>query len=286
MKAMKANRGVIIIACLWICALILWLALNASLLYRYRFSNSAIFPLRTIGFYAAVGGIYEVIARMPAANPELSVSAEGSASWKPDGKTHLIDYGRCSVFVRAEEETAKVNINTVSAEDLKKILEESLNAGDLISITVSQLADRILDFIDQDDYVRDRGAEKDFYEEIGLNYTPYNNPLPSIEMVLLVPGMTWELFWGSREKESSFLPARSSFFSLFTVYGSKKSLESGSEEPEGQEGKMSVWKPGGLYRIVSGADCGGNRRVVVYAIVNYMPGGNPYYSIKYIKELL
>lgn len=281
MFPLRDGRGVIIIACLWVCALVLWLALNASLLYRYRFSNSAIMPLRTLGFYAAVGGIYETIARMPATNPELAPGEQHESTWQPDGTEHVVDYGRCTVFVRAEDEMSKVNINITSPEDLAKILQENLDVENLSPIPGKQLADRILDFTDPDDYVRDGGAEREFYERNNLGYLPYNKPLPSIEMVLLVPGMTWELFWGVKENRKSPLPSKRSFFSLFTVYGSKKSLEIQSEGKE-----RFAWKQGGLYRIVSGADCGGNRKVVLYALVNYNPGQNPYYNIQYFKELL
>ncbi|MCX7823322.1 MAG: general secretion pathway protein GspK [Syntrophobacterales bacterium] len=266
----RSSRGVIVIACLWICALVLWLALNTSLLYRYRFSDSTISPLRTLGFYAALGGIYEIIARMPPADPELFL--EG----KPDGKPQVINYGRCTVSVRTEDEMSKVNINITSSGELSRILREILKVEHFLPITSSQLADRILDFIDQDDFARDYGAEKDFYEKAKLGYFPYNKPIPAIEMVLLVPGVTWELFWGTG---TSLLPSENSFFYLFTVYGNKKSLEVQPEKTEG-------WKPGGLYRIVAGADCGGDRKVVVYAVVSYNPGQNPHFKIEYLKELL
>jgi general secretion pathway protein K len=281
MMSLKSKKGVIIIACLWICALVLWLSLNAALLFRYRFADSATSALRVIGFYAAVGGIYETIARMPAANPELSLTAKTDELWKPDGTIHTVKYDRCSVLVRAEDELNKVNINVVSQDDLVKILRENLKID-----SASMLADRILDFIDPDDYVRDQGAEKDFYEKAKLGYLPYNKPLAAIENVLLVPGMSWEIFWGRKDNKASFLPSTTSFFSFFTVYGSKKSLDTKAEETETKKTEEQIWKPGGLYRIVAGSDCGGNRRVVVYAVVKYNPGQDPYYQIQYIKELL
>ncbi|MEJ5301344.1 MAG: hypothetical protein WHS38_10185 [Thermodesulforhabdaceae bacterium] len=282
----RNNKGIIIIACLWICALVLWLSLNAALLFRYRFADSANSALKTIGFYAAVGGIYEVIARMPASTPEMALDSKNVEPWKPDGTVHVIKYDRCRVLVRAEDELNKVNINVVSSEDLVKIFQEHLKIENFSSLSVSQLADRILDFIDPDDYKRDQGAEKDFYEKAGLGYLPYNKHLTAIETVLLVPGMSWKIFWGPRGSETSFLPSQTSFFSLFTVYGSKKGLEAETEEAKDKKAEEQVWKPGGLYRIVAGADCGGNRRVVVYTVVKYNPGQDPYYQIQYMKELL
>lgn len=279
----RSRKGVIIIACLWGTALVLWLAMNAALIYRYKFSDSTLSPIRTIGFYAAMGGIYETIARIPASNPEVTSEKN---SWKPDQVVHIIDYGRCTVYVRAEDELDKVNINLTSSEELAKILREALQVEELYSVSASQLADRILDFIDPDDYVRNQGAEKEFYEKANVGHLPYNKQLPSIELVLLVPGMNWNIFWGKAGGEAAFLPGKSSFFSLFTVYGSKKSLDLKSEGSQTLNIENAVWKPGGLYRIVSGASCGGNRKVVVYAVIKYNPGQNPYYTIQYVKELI
>lgn len=282
----KNRKGVIIIACLWGTALVLWLAMNAALLFRYRFSDSTSSSLRTIGFYAALGGIYETIARIPPAGLETNYEDRNKISWKPDQAVHTLNYGRCTVYVRAEDELEKININLTSSEELAKVLREILQVEELYSISASRLADRILDFIDPDDYVRDQGAEKEFYEKAGIGYLPYNGPLPSIELLLLVPGVSWNMFWGKAERDSAFLPGKSSFFSLFTVYGSKKSLEAKMESDQTENTGNVIWKPGGLYRVVSGADCGGNRKVVLYSVVKYNPGQSPYFAIQYVKELL
>ncbi len=265
----RNERGIFIIACLWICVLLIWLGIGISTLYKYRFHDKALPSLRVLGFYASLGGIYETIARMTNVDTGLEESRE--EAWKPDGNLHTISYGKCKVFVKAEEEDGKVNVNLVSSEELKKILTEKLN---LEEERASQLADIITDFIDEDDFVRTKGAEKTYYESLGLSYGPANSKIKSLETLLLVPGVNWEIFWGVE----NFFPSQNSLFSLLTTYGSKTSLvESPGEKP--------LWKPGGLYRILSGSSCGGIRKVLVYAIVSYHPGQNPYYRIELLKEI-
>src|SRR5690606_13432288 len=50
------------------------------------------------------------------------------------------------------------------------------------------IADAILDWIDEDDEPREYGAEIDYYAALG--YAPANGPLTTIEQLLLVRGVT------------------------------------------------------------------------------------------------
>ncbi len=52
------------------------------------------------------------------------------------------------------------------------------------------VADAILDFVDEDDEPREYGAERDYYMSLSTPYAPINGPLQSIEQLLLVRGVT------------------------------------------------------------------------------------------------
>lgn len=58
------------------------------------------------------------------------------------------------------------------------------------------IADAILDWIDDDDEPREYGAEFDYYSGEPVPYEPANGPLKSIEELLLVRGVTPELLFG------------------------------------------------------------------------------------------
>ncbi len=58
------------------------------------------------------------------------------------------------------------------------------------------VADAILDWLDDDDTPREQGCEADYYASLSPPYKPKNGPLDSVEELLLVRGVTPELLFG------------------------------------------------------------------------------------------
>ena len=58
------------------------------------------------------------------------------------------------------------------------------------------VADAILDWLDEDDEPRENGAEIDFYSSLDPPYAPKNGPLETIEEMLLIRGVTPDLLFG------------------------------------------------------------------------------------------
>ena len=63
----------------------------------------------------------------------------------------------------------------------------------------AELLDAIKDWIDADDEVTGAGAEGAFYARLEKPYTAKNAPLDCIEELLMVKGVTRDLFYGARE---------------------------------------------------------------------------------------
>jgi type II secretory pathway component PulK len=59
-----------------------------------------------------------------------------------------------------------------------------------------EIADSILDWLDEDDEPRPYGAEREFYSVLPTPYAPKNGPIDSVEELLLVRGVTPELLFG------------------------------------------------------------------------------------------
>lgn len=59
------------------------------------------------------------------------------------------------------------------------------------------VADSILDWLDEDDEQRDFGAEYDYYNSLPTPYGPKNGSIDSVEELLLVRGVTPELLFGA-----------------------------------------------------------------------------------------
>ena len=93
------------------------------------------------------------------------------------------------------DEASKININALpyfdnwtpgSARELLLALPEM----------TEDIADAILDWVDQDDEERDFGAESGYYKGQSPAYEAKNGPLDSLDELLLVRGVTPELLFG------------------------------------------------------------------------------------------
>jgi hypothetical protein len=60
-----------------------------------------------------------------------------------------------------------------------------------------EIADAILDWIDEDDEPREYGAEADYYANLQPPYAPKNGPLDTVEELLLVRGVLPQLLFGA-----------------------------------------------------------------------------------------
>lgn len=114
-----------------------------------------------------------------------------------------------------QNESARLNVNAlvVLEENGAGLMPVLAAAGDEASdmtadnIAVSLLmalpgmtedvADAILDWIDEDDEAREFGAESDYYTTLPTAYAAANSPLHSVEELLLVRGVTPTLLFGA-----------------------------------------------------------------------------------------
>lgn len=104
------------------------------------------------------------------------------------------ELGNGTFTVRVLPEDGKLNINTLSTapEALRYFFE-------LLAIPPSDidvLVDSIADWIDLDNNPRINGAENDVYEKLDPPYRPKNGPIDRLEELLLIQGMTPDLFYG------------------------------------------------------------------------------------------
>ena len=76
---------------------------------------------------------------------------------------------------------------------LQYLFEERGAEGDVV--------DAILDWIDSDDDTRPNGAESDYYQSLSKPYSCKNGPISSVEELLLIRGITPELYFGDPELE-------------------------------------------------------------------------------------
>jgi Type II secretion system (T2SS), protein K len=281
----SSQRGVVLIAALWICALIMWFALQISAETRLQGEDQIHSIRKSQAFHLAVGGCYEALARMGQSSA-LRDDEPSELNWQPDGKPRIVRYQGGSAVVIVESEDSKVNVNRTGQVQIKQILEK---AG-MDEASSENIADCILDFIDKDDTPRIHGAEKDAYKKAGLNYVPFNGPFTSLDQLLLIPGITQELFYGSSrggdttmgempEGYQDFLiPGKYSLFSMLTIYGNNVNLPRDFEGETETDPRPVTWKAGGTYRVLSfGKTANGPPSVGIWLTVRLSPDNrNPY----------
>ena len=68
-----------------------------------------------------------------------------------------------------------------------------------------EIADCILDWIDDDENVREYGAEFEEYDALGLGYSPRNGPIKSVDELLMVNGVDSWLLYGEDANRNGLL---------------------------------------------------------------------------------
>ena len=183
-RAGSAQRGIALIAALWLTVLLTVIA--SSLAYSMRGeAMSARNALSLAQARAAADGAIERTAfelSRPRGNPE---------AWSPDGAWRTWTEGDVSFRVTAVDETARIDLN-VGDEVLLKGLLTAVGGAD--ADTVQRVFDAISDWRDPDDLKRPNGAEAADYLDAGRKYKPANGPFESVGELRRVLGMTPELY--------------------------------------------------------------------------------------------
>jgi general secretion pathway protein K len=92
------------------------------------------------------------------------------------------------------DEESRLNVNTASADELKKLY--GMKPG---------TAAAILDWRDQDNNVSPGGAEVDYYASLPQPYLPRNGPFETIRELLMVSGMDREALLGEDANQNGLL---------------------------------------------------------------------------------
>jgi general secretion pathway protein K len=124
----------------------------------------------------------------------------------PEIKSIPLDGGEVSFLedlaVKAQDANGMLSVTTIKTLPLKRLLTnfgvDSQNADIFI--------DSILDWIDQDDFTRINGAEKQWYSSQGFNYEPRNYQIQNKEELKLIRGLSPEIY-SKIEPYITILPA-------------------------------------------------------------------------------
>jgi len=181
------RRGVVFVAAMWVLIALVGLVLVMSRWARVEANATANRTAALEAAMAARGGEQYVLSLVEEAQGDASYFDESPAEQVPVGLSAfwIVRPDRNAEGVLAagvDDEGGKININTASREVLLK----------LPGMT-ADVAEAIIDWRDADDNPGANGAESAAYQ----SYRCKNGPFESLEELLLVRGVTPELFYGS-----------------------------------------------------------------------------------------
>jgi general secretion pathway protein K len=196
MKAVGDNRGIALLLVLWALALLGTLALGFSWSMRTEAMAARNAIDETRAWFQARTGVNRAIVLL-ASRPADNVLAASIAG----------EDGDASYGIRVESESGKVDVNLVGEEDLLEILKK----GGLPEEEAEGVRDAILDWRDEDDVPRPRGAERAEYGGMSEPISPRDGKIRGIGELMCVKGVT-------REFHEAFLSR------VFTAHGNSARL--------------------------------------------------------------
>ncbi len=195
---MRNERGFALIAALWLLVVLSAIGLEFSLQARQRRLAAINVVDEARARAAAEAGLEHVRARMEA----LLQRAERLQG--PLAPEQLADpWGRLGSVLPAEvalgdqryrvalrDVNAALNLNRASEEELRRLFTAlRIDFG-----RADEIAQAVLDWRDEDDLHRPRGAERPYYLRHGSPVLPRNGPFADLSELLHVRGMTPEIY--------------------------------------------------------------------------------------------
>ncbi len=106
----------------------------------------------------------------------------------------LDDYqlGNGSFSLKIIDLERKINVNAAD----QAMLEQALKVVGADPSAITSISASILDWIDPDDMARVGGAESDYYQGLDPPYYAKNRPIDDMSELLLIRGITPEIYWG------------------------------------------------------------------------------------------
>ena len=185
MGATGGKKGLVIVAVLWV---VMLLIVIVAVVGRNSQFDTKICVGRTDELrcrWACRAGVETAIAVL---NDDLRGSDSLTDSWSENEEDfNNVKLEQCYLTVRVVDEASKLNVNTVSREQLLRLEDEGMT---------EEIADAIIDWRDKNDEPRGGGAEAGYYENLRYRYRIRNGSFRTIRELLLVKGVTEELLYG------------------------------------------------------------------------------------------
>ena len=176
------NRGVALIAVLWLVMLLAVIAGSLMMLTRTELGLSRNLVVSARAEALAEGGVPLAVLRLLDPEPETR--------WQGNGVSHdiVLEAGTLQITVR--DAAGLIDVNAAPPD----LLAGLFRAAGLDDDAASSLADRVADWRDADDTPLSNGAEQADYDAAGQEVRVANKPFLTPDEIQRVPGVTLDLY--------------------------------------------------------------------------------------------
>jgi general secretion pathway protein K len=196
---LKNERGIALFLVLWVMALLTVIAGEFCYAIRTEVNITRNFKEETQTYYIAESGLFWAIGEL-VVNEFVPREVKAPAGkeepedirWRINTDIPAIPFGEGHFKVERENESGKVNLNKAG----QPLLKMMLNNFEMDDTGKNIIVDSIMDWRDQDNFHRANGAENEYYLALPEPYKCKNGDFTSIEELLLVRGITPEIFYG------------------------------------------------------------------------------------------
>ena len=228
-SALRNQKGVALLIVLWVIAVLSVVVLEFSFAMRTEIHITKNLKEEAQLYAIAEGGIQRAIAELIYKHDskiqrmkkvlKTEETPPEEREWMTDGRLYQIPSQQGFCEIRIMSEAGKVNINIISDSTLRKIIGQMGLEGE----ARDRVTDSILDWRDPDDFYRLNGAENDYYRALKEPYDCKNGNFDSLEELLLVRGITSDLFYGKKRGEAD--SEKVGLKDIFSIYSSGEQID-------------------------------------------------------------
>ncbi|HPE06781.1 MAG TPA: type II secretion system minor pseudopilin GspK [Smithellaceae bacterium] len=206
-RILSGHSGVALITVILIISILVAAALELNRLSRADIYSAANISDGVKLTYIAKSGFYGAAALLINSNNDYETLRDDWAHAEVLSAQSKALFANGSFMVRIEDEKGKIPVNKLVTggavnANIKDMLLLLLKQPefDLNERKAAEIVDAIIDWIDENNEITGAGAESSYYASLAAPYAAKNAPLDCIEELLMIRGITYELFAGTREK--------------------------------------------------------------------------------------
>jgi len=213
---LRSRIGSALIVVMWLLLLLAVIVAHFSREVRMETSLATDYVQREKAYYLAFAGVQRAMLQI--ANDEKSKVDTLEDEWCANPAAYKeVQVGKTGTYdVQVIDEDGKIDLNGANRDVLSRLLY----AIDVERDQREEIVDSILDWRDPDDKHSLSGAEDDYYEDLDPPYEAKDGAFDSVEELLLVKGVTEDVYWGHGGEEGFV----AGLVDLVTVYQTQPAI--------------------------------------------------------------